>query len=574
MTLTPSIPDAPGRFPDTPRFQLDEAIATLRSNAGAWAEVPLTRKIEYLAEVRRRWVEIGDDLVADAVASKGVGEELAGEDWAGGVLAFVRTLRLLEETLRSIESTGAVPIDDDDIRVRPDGQVTVQVMPADVWDRLVYLGWTAEVWLDPDVDRDAVRDHMGGIYTKPETAAQGVALVLGAGNHASIAPLDVVNELFTEGWVVLLKYNPVNDYIGPYVEYAFEELIRAGLVRCVYGGSEVGDYLAHHEGIDKVHITGSARTFEIIVFGEGEEGADRKARNDPILDKPITGELGNVSPTIVVPGRWSGRGLRYHAEHVATQMMQNGGFNCTAAKLLVLPSRWEQKQAFLAELRRVLLGLSDRPAWYPGTEERFDRFVGAHDDVELLGPRARGLVPPTFIHDVSTEGGDIALEEEAFCSLAAVAELDVADPSEYLDAAVELCNERVEGTLIATILIDPATEREHAGALDRAVAALRYGTVGINVWASSGFVVGQTPWGGFPGATLDDVQSGIGWVHNAYLIDRPQKTVIRSPFIVTPKPPWFVTHRNATKTMRAASRFDGHPTVFGLVKLFAQALRA
>ena len=42
----------------------------------------------------------------------------------------------------------------------------------------------------------------------------GVALVLGAGNVNSIPPLDALYRLIARGQVVLLKMNPVNDYLG------------------------------------------------------------------------------------------------------------------------------------------------------------------------------------------------------------------------------------------------------------------------------------------------------------------------------------------------------------------------
>ena len=37
-------------------------------------------------------------------------------------------------------------------------------------------------------------------------------------------------------------------------------------------------------------------------------------------------ELGGVSPTIVLPGRWKDADLRFQAEHVASQKLGNGGF--------------------------------------------------------------------------------------------------------------------------------------------------------------------------------------------------------------------------------------------------------
>jgi hypothetical protein len=39
----------------------------------------------------------------------------------------------------------------------------------------------------------------------------------------------------------------------------------------------------------------------------------------------------------------------------------------------------------------------------------------------------------------------------------------------------------------------------------------------------------------FPGHTPDDVQSGIGVVHNTLLLDGPERTVVRSPFHPAPQ---------------------------------------
>ncbi len=57
----------------------------------------------------------------------------------------------------------------------------VPVFPRTIFDRLLMSGIGAEVWMQPGVDADNLRDHMAGFYrqTDPEGA---VALVLGAGN--------------------------------------------------------------------------------------------------------------------------------------------------------------------------------------------------------------------------------------------------------------------------------------------------------------------------------------------------------------------------------------------------------
>ena len=46
-------------------------------------------------------------------------------------------------------------------------------------------------------------------------------LVLGAGNVSSIPATDTISKVFQEGQVVLLKMNPVNEYLGPIFERLF-----------------------------------------------------------------------------------------------------------------------------------------------------------------------------------------------------------------------------------------------------------------------------------------------------------------------------------------------------------------
>ena len=569
--MTASSRTAPPDHEPTSSFQMDRALQTLRSRAESWPNVPIGEKLEYLRSILRRTLEVAPAMVADTVAAKGVTEQIGAEDWVSGPVCILRTVRFLTDTLETIRRTGRVATGP--VSTRPDGQVTVRVTPADRYDRVLYAGWTADVWLDPEIDRADLDDHVGGIYTKPETVEPGVAAVLGAGNVASIGALDVVHKLFAEGRVTLLKHSPVNDYIGPHLERAFADLIHDGYLRTAYGGSEVGAALVGHPEVDVVHITGASTSHDAIVFGSGDEGAARKARNEPLLEKPITSELGNVSPVIIVPGSWKPADLQYQAEHLATQMMQNNGFNCNAAKVLVLPRGWAQRDEFLDRLRRVLLSLPPRPAHYPGAEERFDRFANSFPHVELLGARADGFIPPALLVGLDAGRDHLAFEEESFCSITAITELDAGDPGDYLDRAVEFCNERLEGSLNATIVVDPGAATDLGPRLDAAAGALRYGAIGINVWGGAVFALGTTPWGAFPGHTLDDIQSGRGFVHNARLLDRPQKTVLRAPFRIVPKPPWFVTHRNAHRVFPAVAALEADPSPLKLPRILAAALR-
>jgi aldehyde dehydrogenase (NAD(P)+) len=150
-----------------------------------------------------------------------------------------------------------------------------------------------------------------------------------------------------------------------------------------------------------------------------------------------------------------------------------------------------------------------------------------------------------------------------------------ADPIAFLDEAVKFCNDKVWGTLSATIIVHPSTMKDpkFAEALDRAVQKLRYGTVCINHWPALGFVFGTTPWGGHPSATLEDIQSGKGWVHNTYMLEDIEKCVIRGPLVVKPKPPWFANHKTAAEIGRRLVKMEAAPSFFKLPGLIMQALR-
>ncbi len=237
---------------------------------------------------------------------------------------------------------------------------------------------------------------------------------------------------------------------------------------------------------------------------------------------------------------------------------------------MVLPEAWAQRDEFMALVGRKLASGPDRPDYYPGSRERYRRIIDAGGRVATYG-RPGAALPPTVVH---LDAGDDhpAFSEEAFCRVMAAVEIPGHDPAAYLRAATEFCNERLRGTLNATLLVDEDTRREYAAEVEKAVDDLRFGTVGVNVWAAAGFPLGVTPWGGFPGHALDDIGSGIGFVHNARLIDRPQKTVIHGPFVMFPKPGWSVFHRRGAAVLRRATAFEADPAAWRVPGLVAAAV--
>lgn len=227
------------------------------------------------------------------------------------------------------------------------------MLPASVFDHLLLSGFSAQVWLQPGVDRDRAV-AAAGLAQRDPGRTQGIGVVLGAGNIFSIAPLDTLYELIAHNRVVALKLNPITDPLRPVLTDVLAPLIDLGAVRILTGGADVGDYLVRHPSVSHVHMTGSAATHDAIVFGTGADGAERKAANRPQLTTPMTSELGGVSPTIVLPGQWSDADIDFQAQHVVTQRLHNNGYNCVAAQAIVVSARWPQREQFLTAVRRLL----------------------------------------------------------------------------------------------------------------------------------------------------------------------------------------------------------------------------
>ena len=313
-----------------------------------------------------------------------------------------------------------------------------------------------------------------------------------------------------------------------------------------------------------MHITGSDKTYDAVVFGTGAEGARRKAADRAALDKPVTAELGNVSPVIIVPGRWSVDELLYQAEHVATMLVNNAGFNCLAARVIVTHADWPQRDAFLGALTQALAQITTRRAYYPGAADRRAAFVAAHPEAEELGTRtgrraAVDLHPWCGARDGPTTSASTWSRSVGECAETA---LTAPSPAAFVDAATAFCNDVRVGHALGhhpgqPVLTDatPAV----SDAVERAVADLRYGAIGVNVWHALAFAIGTTTWGAYPGHPRNDIGSGSGVVGNAAMFDRPQKSVVRGPFRARPKPPWFATATGSVRGHAPRRRLRGGP---------------
>ena len=193
-----------------------------------------------------------------------------------------------------------------------------------------------------------------------------------------------------------------------------------------------------------------------------------------------------------------------------------------------------------------------------------------------LGDAKPGELPWALITRLDAQDKDErCFFTEPFCSLLSEAVLEPSDPVDFLDAAVDFANDRLWGTLNASIIVHPESLQSPrvAKALDRAIAKLRYGAVAINHWPAVVYALGSLPWGGHPSATLENIQSGRGWVHNTYFLEGIEKSVLFGPLVVRPKPPWFQSHSQAHILGRKLAAFEAAPSLRQVPSIVWSAIR-
>ncbi len=551
--------------------ELDTAVEELRAGASTWAAAPLPTRLRLLRSTKRRLAAEADAIVEAACSAHGIDPDCpwVGDQWF--VLApFAFHLQALDEVLGRI-AAGRDPLPPAAVRVRPDGRVSVDVWPPTLLDWALFAGygWRASVLMPDGVTAAEVRDAAAKAYRGAGFEAPGVALVLAPGNFSSGPPADALTMLFQFGCVAIVKLNPVNAYLKPFLERVFTDFIDAGWIRFVAGGADVGQYLAHHPGVDRVHLTGSAATYNALVWGSEPDATANRAAGTPVLTKPFTAELGGVNPVIVVPGRWSRSDVRRQADRVVFGRLQNSGHLCSSTQILVLPEGWQHAGALLDEIRRLMRSLEPSRPYYPGSEDKVRRAIADEPAVEALQPPDRRYV----VTGLDAGGEHSLFRDDVFADVLGVVELPAPSVAEYLADATAFANERLAGTLAATILIDPQTARTHSAALERAVQDLRYGAIGINELALIAFGLRYTTWGGFPGHTPLSIGSGVGVVGNAFLLDHPEQTILTGPFRPLLASPTQATHRGRRSIFRGLIDFRMTGNIGALPGVLIPALR-
>lgn len=521
------------------------------------------RCIDTVATMAEAWSDAGS-----------IGKQCPGnrtvlaEEMLTGPVTVTRLLRLASKTLEQVAINGR-PTLIGPCREASNRQCIVPIFPTRfLWDRLTFMGLFAEAIMQTGVSADEI--HGQWLQSITNTKVTKVVAVLGAGNVSAVPVTDSLHRILFQSQQVILKLNPVNDYLRPIFEKAFAPIIEEGMLRILSGGTDIGAELIQHPDVAEVHITGSTQSHDRIVWGnDSHEQKANKTANTPLLNKPVTSELGNVTPWIVVPGSYTNRQLDSQAQHIAASITHNAGFNCLATRVVVTSSQWPQRTEFLSLIDKHLAATPLRPAYYPGAAERYRQFSGQtapHDPLNRL--------PWTFIKNQESTKPLNIFDEETFVGVCAEATIAAASPDTFLNEAVDFCNQRLAGTLCVSLTLPKNYERTKRDVIEKEIHCLRYSSVCINQWSGLAYSLLTPPWGGYPGATLQNIESGIGSVHNTFLLDRYEKSVLRGPLVSFPKPVWFPNNQNALAIARHLLALYQRPSLARFLRLLSAALTA
>ena len=543
------------------KLDIDRFISTLRTKSKEFNSINdiqlasmLDETISNIKEVSYFWATICSD-------NKGTTKTPAeGEEWLGGPFASVLATQYYIKSL----------INDDDLDEGNfnNSENSYKVFPNNFIERITFPFINAKVYFNKSMSFEDINKFRG--FSKRYDIEPSITLVLGAGNFSSIPYLDVLYHLITRRSVILLKLNPVNEYLKPVFEKVFKNFIERGYIIVTNGNINESKYMTTHPGINHIHLTGSDKTYEDIVYGRELTGNERSIKTvSKINPKPITSELGNVTPIIIHPGKWSTSDIKYQARKIVTGKLNNNGFNCIAAQVVVLPDGWGHTDTLIKYVKYYMNKAKDRKAYYPDSIERLTKL---EKDKSYERVNSLSCTTPHLTREIKAYNKYEL--DEVWSSTIYFRKIAYSNAEDYVKKSIDYCNNELWGNLGVSVIIKNHNNKFNKHITNSYIENLKYGTIAINEWAAIGYIIPQLPWGGFPGNKDNDIQSGQSVVHNSMLFESPLKGIVETKFRISRliDPPWFITNRKSRRLFMNLTYFQINNTKINLIKLIFSAL--
>jgi len=543
------------------KLDIDRFISTLRTKSKEFNSINniqlasmLDETISNIKEVSYFWATICSD-------NKGTTKTPAeGEEWLGGPFASVLATQYYIKSLTNDDD-----LDEGNFN---NSENSYKVFPNNFIERITFPFINAKVYFNKSMSFEDINKFRG--FSKRYDIEPSITLVLGAGNFSSIPYLDVLYHLITRRSVILLKLNPVNDYLKPVFEKVFKNFIERGYIIVTNGNINESKYMATHPGINHIHLTGSDKTYEDIVYGRELTGNERSIKTVPkVNSKPITSELGNVTPIIIHPGKWSTSDIKYQARKIVTGKLNNNGFNCIAAQVVVLPDGWGHTETLIKYVKYYMNKAKDRKAYYPDSIERLTKL---EKDKSYERVNSLSCTTPHLTREIKAYNKYEL--DEVWSSTIYFRKIAYSNAEDYVKKSIDYCNDELWGNLGVSVIIKDHNNKFNKHITNSYIENLKYGTIAINEWAAIGYIIPQLPWGGFPGNKDNDIQSGQSVVHNSMLFESPLKGIVETKFRISRliDPPWFITNRKSRRLFMNLTYFQINNTKINLIKLIFSAL--
>ena len=544
------------------KIDIDRNISKLRVNSSEFLNIDkitlitlLNQTIENIKAISYYWATLASEKKGILNKSK------EGEEWIGGPFACIYAIQYFIDSLQNEDGLNISNFDD--------SKKSYKVFPTKTIEKLLFPFLEGEVRFGKNLSFEQINEFRG-FANRFKNNKSKITLILGAGNVSSIPVLDALFHMIAYKSVIYMKLNPVNDYLLPIFTQVFEPFISRGYMIITEGDMEASKYLTQHEGFHHTHLTGSNFTYENIVYGKILNDKERSVKTLPKVNKkPITTELGNVTPIIVHPGNWSRSEIKHQAKKIVTAKLNNSGFNCIAAQVIVLPKDWKHTQKLKDDILFYLKKVGDTTSYYPGASENLDQLLETENYEQINNLSCN---TPFLVSDLDLEKE--YANKEVWSTALYFKEIPYTSNENFCSNSIEYVNNELWGNLGVTVLIKNHKKKTNQSILNDYVENLEYGTVAINEWSALGFVIPTLPWGGYPGNKDNDIQSGQGYVHNSLLFESPQKGVVYSRFRLSPiiDPPWFVTNKKAHRIFKNLTYYQATKSKINLVKLIFSTL--
>ena len=253
----------------------------------------------------------------------------------------------------------------------------------------------------------------------------------------------------------------------------------------------------------------------------------------------------------------------------------NASFNCNSAKLLVQPRGLAASRGQVVDAVQTGAGQdAGAQRLVPGRGAALEAVHrGRARACELVGTPGQGelafaLVPTS----IRIRRRTASSHQEPWCTVLSETSLPgTDDPVAFLEQAVPFVNDKVWGTLCATLVVHPKSLKDPAvnAAVEKAIRELRYGAVAVNTWPAAVFALGSLPWGGHPSVHAPEhpERPGLGPQHlhvGGHREGRPPRAADRLPALALGAwppgagPRWGAGSRTSS-WLPPGSRFRGSP---------------